>query len=93
MAIIKIPAVLSQKGSSQEVEVEGDTVLEAFKSYTDKYSSELEEEILEDGKIKEYINVYVNGKDVRNIDGINTRVGEKDEIRVMPAASGGCILV
>lgn len=89
MPIIKLPAVLSKTGSSEEIKVDGETVLEAFKTYTDEHDSQLEEEVLDGNQIKEYINVYVNGKDVRNINGIKTKVGENDKIRVMPAASGG----
>ncbi|MFB6283104.1 MAG: ubiquitin-like small modifier protein 1 [Halobacteria archaeon] len=89
MPVIKIPAVLSDTGGSRDVEVEGETVIEAIESYTETDGPELEENVLDDGEIKEYINVYVNGKDVRNIQGVETPIESDDEIRVIPAASGG----
>lgn len=89
MPIIKIPAVISDTGSSKTVEVEGTTVGELIRAYSDVESEDLVEDVLEDGGIREYINVYVNGKDVRNIQGVDTPVEEGDEIRVIPAASGG----
>jgi len=89
MTTIRIPAVLSETGGSESVEVEGTTVLGALRSYTEDAGPELEESILDDGEVKEYINVYVNGRDVRNLGGVDTEVGDDDEIRIIPAASGG----
>jgi len=89
MPKVRIPAVLSETGGSRKVDVEGDTVLGALRAYTEEHGPELEESVLSDGEVKEYINVYVNGKDVRNLDGVGTEVGDDDEIRIIPAASGG----
>lgn len=89
MPVIKVPAVLSDTGSAERVMVDGDTVLEAFDSYSSDHGSEIDDKVLVDGSIKEYINVYVNGKDVRNLQGIDTPTEEDDEIRIIPAASGG----
>jgi len=91
MAIIKIPAVMRESSDEpKEVTVRGETVLEAIKSYTEEYESKLEEEVIENDEIKQYINVYVNGKDVRDREGVDTPVEDDDEIRIIPAASGGC---
>jgi len=91
MTIIRIPAVISETGGSKKVEVEADTVLSALHAYTEEYGPELEEDVLtDDGEgVKEYINVYVNGKDVRDLNGVETQVEADDEIRIIPAASGG----
>jgi molybdopterin converting factor small subunit len=89
MPKIRIPAVLSETGGSRKVDVGGDTVLDALRAYSDEHGPELEGDVLEDGEVKEYINVYVNGKDVRDLDGVTTSVDEDDEIRIIPAASGG----
>lgn len=91
MPIIRIPAVISETGGSKKVEVGGATVLEALHAYGEEYGSELEENVLEEGRIKEYINVYVNGKDVRDREGVDTPVEDEDEIRIIPAASGGSV--
>lgn len=89
MPIIRIPAVISESGGSKKVEVDGETVLDALRTYGDEHGHELEENVLGDGEIKEYINVYVNGKDVRDLDGVDTPVEDDDEVRIIPAASGG----
>jgi molybdopterin converting factor small subunit len=89
MPVIRIPAVISETGGSKKVDVGGETVLEALRAHTEENGPELEENVLEDDKIKEYINVYVNGKDVRDREGVDTPVEDDDEIRIIPAASGG----
>jgi len=91
MTIIRIPAVISESGASKKVELDADTVISALHAYTDEYGPELEDDVLTEGGngVKEYINVYVNGRNVRDIDGVDTRVDEDDEIRIIPAASGG----
>jgi len=91
MTIIRIPAVMSETGGSKKVEVDADTVLESLHAYTEEYGPELEEDVLneDEEEVREYINVYVNGKDVRDREGVNTKVGADDEIRIIPAASGG----
>jgi molybdopterin converting factor small subunit len=89
MPVIRIPAVISETGGSKKVDVGGETVLEALRAHTEEHGPELEENVLEDDKIKEYINVYVNGKDVRDREGVDTPVEDDDEIRIIPAASGG----
>jgi molybdopterin converting factor small subunit len=89
MPTIKIPAVLSDTGGSRKVDVDGETVGEAIAAYTEEHGPELEESVMEDGAVKEYINVYVNGKDIRNIQGVDSPLEGDDEIRIIPAASGG----
>ena len=91
MPTIRIPAVLSETGGSKNVDVNGDTVLDALHTYSDEHGPELEGDVLDGDEVKEYINVYVNGKDVRDLDGVNTSVGDDDEIRIIPAASGGTV--
>ena len=42
-----------------------------------------------DGEIKRFINVFVNGVDVRSLQGKATRIKEGDEVSVIPAMAGG----
>ena len=43
----------------------------------------------EAGEIRRFVNVFVNGEDVRFLDGLTTAVGEGDEISIVPAVTGG----
>jgi molybdopterin converting factor small subunit len=86
MARIKVPAVLAGGGASSTVAVEGDTLAEAFENHAADHGPELRDSVVEDGEIREYINVYVDGEEVADLD---AAVDDDAQIRVIPAASGG----
>jgi len=86
MATIKLPAVLVGGSSTSEVEVEGDTVRDLFENHAAEHGSELKDSVVEDGEIKEFINVYVDGTPV---EGLDAEVPADAQVRVIPAASGG----
>lgn len=89
MAQIKVPAALTGGSSSDVIEVEGASVGAAFDAHAEAHGPELRDSVVADGQVREYINVYVNGEPVDDIDGLETAVGDDDVIRVVPAASGG----
>jgi molybdopterin synthase sulfur carrier subunit len=43
----------------------------------------------EDGTIRRFVNIYVNGEDVRFLDELNTKLTDNDEISIVPAVAGG----
>ncbi|ERH10511.1 MAG: hypothetical protein J07HX64_02286 [halophilic archaeon J07HX64] len=86
MPRLKIPAVLAGGSGTSTVEVEGETVRELFDNHADEYGPELRDSVVEDGEIKEFINVYIDGTPTEEID---SEVGADAQIRVIPAASGG----
>lgn len=43
----------------------------------------------EAGEVRRFILVHVNGEDIRFLDGLNTPVGDKDEVSITPALAGG----
>jgi len=86
MPRIKVPAVLAGGGASSTVEVEGATLAEAFENHAAEHGPELRDSVIEDGKIKEFINVYVDGEEADDLD---AAVDADSQVRVIPAASGG----
>ncbi|HZM73692.1 MAG TPA: MoaD/ThiS family protein, partial [Candidatus Polarisedimenticolia bacterium] len=42
-----------------------------------------------DGDLNRFVNVYLNGEDVRYLGGLDTPVAETDEVRLLPAMAGG----
>ena len=89
MATIRIPAVLRDSvGGSRSVEVEAGTVAEAIEHLLAQHPL-LRERISQDGKLSEYINVYLNERDVRYRDGLDTPVEAGDTIILLPAMAGG----
>lgn len=89
MTAVRIPPVLRENtGGARQVEVTGSTVSEALEHLFAQHPS-LRERVTTDGKLSEFINVYVNDRDVRYREGLDTPVGEGDTIILLPAMAGG----
>jgi MoaD family protein len=86
---VKIPAQLrAVTGGEGELEVEGSTVGEALDAVFERHE-DLRERITDDGGIRRFVNVYVSGEDIRFRDGLDTEVGDGDEVTILPAVAGG----
>jgi molybdopterin synthase sulfur carrier subunit len=88
--IVKIPAQLrSVTGGESEAVVEDvGTVGEVLDGLYDRYDG-LRERIAEDGDLRRFVNVYVQGEDIRFLDGLETTVDDGDEVTILPAVAGG----
>ena len=87
--VVKIPTQLRNlTGNEAEAEVEGASVGEALDALYERYDG-LRDRITEDGELRRFINVYVGGEDIRFGEGLDTPVGEGDEITILPAVAGG----
>jgi sulfur-carrier protein len=86
---IKIPTQLRENTSGQaEVSVTGSTVRECLDSLFEVHPA-LRERITENGEVRRFVNLYVNGEDVRFIDGVDSTVAAGGEITILPAVAGG----
>ena len=89
MSTIRIPPVLRENtGGSRELVADGGTVSEALDDVFARFPA-LRERVTEGGQLSQFINVYVNGRDVRYAEGLATSVGEADTIILLPAMAGG----
>jgi molybdopterin synthase sulfur carrier subunit len=89
MSTVKIPPVLRENvGGERTVDVSGSTVSEALDDLFAKHPA-LRERVTEDGQLSRFINVYVNDRDVRYRDGLQTALSESDTIILLPAMAGG----
>ena len=43
----------------------------------------------DDGQLRRFVNVFVNGEDVRYLDGLDSALSEGDEVSIVPAVAGG----
>jgi molybdopterin synthase sulfur carrier subunit len=90
VSVVKIPTVLRpQVGGNKEVELVGATVGAVVEALTTAYPSLKSQLLTADGDLNRFVNVYVNGQDVRYLDGLATAVAERDEVRLLPAMAGG----
>ena len=90
MATIKIPPVLRPAvGGEKEVHAGGETVGAVLTSLADQHPSTQTQLFSPDGQLNRYVNVYLNDEDVRVLDGLDTSVGERDTLVILPAMAGG----
>jgi len=89
MTTVRIPPVLRDvTGGSRAVDVTGATVAEALEALFSRHPS-LRERVTDDGRLSRFINVYVNDRDVRYREGLETPVGPDDTVILLPAMAGG----
>jgi molybdopterin converting factor small subunit len=89
MAAIKIPTPLRIYTSGEaKVAVDGTTVGEALNNLTDQYS-ELRAHLFNDAELRNFVNVFVGDEDIRFLEGLNTEIDERDELRIIPSIAGG----
>ena len=90
MSTVHIPSVLRPNvGGVKSVEVEGNSIRTVFNGLIERHPSLGGQLLTEDGDLNRFVNVYVNGQDVRYLSGLDTPVADKDEVRLLPAMAGG----
>ena len=90
MSTVKVPAVLrSSVGGAREIEVDGGSVGEVIDGLIAAHPGLREQLLTTEGELNRFVNVYVNGQDVRYLAGRDTKVVERDEVRLLPAMAGG----
>ena len=89
MSVVRVPPVLRQEaGGKREVHASGATVRELLEDLTAKLPA-LGSRVYGEGEIRSFVNVYVDGEDVRTRNGIDTPVGETSTVILLPAMAGG----
>jgi molybdopterin synthase sulfur carrier subunit len=86
---ILIPTPLQRLTNNKDVvEAEPGKIIDIINSLDKKFPG-FAERLCQDGKIRRFINIYVNEEDVRFLQGEETRVKDGDEISIVPAIAGG----
>jgi molybdopterin synthase sulfur carrier subunit len=79
---IRIPPTLrEQTGGEREIAAEGETVRDLLEDLTSRFPT-LQEQL-------PFVNVYVEGEDVRTLDGAETEVNPDSTVILLPAMAGG----
>jgi molybdopterin converting factor small subunit len=90
MSLVRIPPVLrNEAGGEREVEAAGGTVRELLEDLSARIPA-LGARVYSEGEIQSFVNVYVDGEDVRTRNGLETPVRESSTIILLPAMAGGC---
>jgi molybdopterin synthase sulfur carrier subunit len=87
---VRIPTPLRKfTGGAESVTASGATVAAVVQDIESHHPG-LKERICDDaGKVRRFVNVYVNGEDIRFLGSLDTPVKEGDEISIVPAIAGG----
>jgi molybdopterin synthase sulfur carrier subunit len=89
MSVVRIPPVLRDAvGGSRELAASGATVAEVLDGLFASQPA-LGDRLRPDGTLSAFVNVYVNGDDIRHRDGLETRVVDGDVVILLPAMAGG----
>ena len=88
--IVFVPAPLRQYcGNASELVVSADTVQQAL-GEMERTQPQLYRNVCDEtGAIRRHLNVFVNDDNVRDLDGVATRLRREDVVTILPAVSGG----
>lgn len=87
---VRIPTPLRRvTGGQDKVNAEGETLAQIIDSMESQYPGIKERICDPDGSLRNFVNVFVNGEDVRFLDGVDSGVGDGDEVSIVPAVAGG----
>jgi adenylyltransferase/sulfurtransferase len=88
--IFTIPSVLNQGAGEKKTEISADSLSDAFAKISDVMGDDFKRRVLEnDGTPRSLINIYINGKNSKFSDGMNTSLVDGDEVYILPAVAGG----
>jgi sulfur-carrier protein len=90
MAQFRIPGPLRRLSEGEvTVVVQATDLASAIAALDERYPGFNDRLLDENGELRQFVNVYLNDEDVRLGDGLKSKVGEKDEISIIPAVAGG----
>ena len=89
-ATVRIPTPLRKVTNGEDkASVEGNTMSEVVEALENQFPG-LKDRICEPtGELRSFVNVYINGEDIRFVDGMSSSIASGDEISIVPAVAGG----
>lgn len=76
-------------GNLSKVAGEGATLESLVSNLDGSYPGMRERVLDESGQLRRFVNIYVNGEDVRFMSGLGTSLKDGDEVSIVPAVAGG----
>src|SRR4051812_24282883 len=90
MVRVLIPASLQQfAGGSDELEAAGSTVREVMNDLMDRHPNLKKQLYSDKGELRHFVNLYKGAEDTRSLQGMDTPVGEDEELSIVPSIAGG----
>jgi len=85
---VKVTSVLQKLTGAKVVQGEGGSISELLSDLDGKYPG-FKNQIMQNGNLHRFVNIYLNDEDIRYLDQLNTRLKEGDSISILPALAGG----
>lgn len=87
---VRVPTVLRKHtGGARIVQSQGETVA-AVIEYLDRQFPGLKSDLVDDdGRLRQFVNIYVNDEDIRYLDRLDTKLADGDRVAILPAVAGG----
>ena len=92
MVKIRFSSALNNVVHTRETVLDiGDTTVKnVLDKLVQQFGPDFGKRVLDDnGKVRRFVNIYVNGEDIRHLKGLDSTVNDTDEISILPAVSGG----
>ena len=89
---VRIPGPLRVvTNGEQQVEIDAANVSETINALDSRFPGIKERLCDESGELRYFVNVYLNGEDVRFLQGLQTPTNSGDELSIVPAVAGGSL--
>ncbi|MQF68100.1 MoaD/ThiS family protein [SAR202 cluster bacterium AD-802-K11_MRT_200m] len=89
-ATVRIPTPLRKVTNGEDkASVDAGTMVEVVESLEAQFPGLKARICDDDGELRSFVNVYVNGEDIRFLDGMGSAISSGDEISIVPAVAGG----
>ena len=86
---VRIPTILrTYTGGEKAVEGSGGTLAEVFDDLESRHPG-LRERLVDEKGLRRFVNVYLNGDDIRFLNQLSSKVKDGDDISIVPAIAGG----
>lgn len=88
--MVRIPTPLRRMtGGADKVELEAADLSQMIDRLESDYPGFKERLLDEEGELRYFVNIYVNGEDIRFDQGLDTTIKSGDEVSIVPAVAGG----
>ena len=88
--LVRIPTPLRRMTNGEaKVELESSNVAEMVEKLDSSYPGFKDRLVDENGDLRYFVNIYLNGEDVRFLQGLDTSTNSGDEVSIVPAVAGG----
>jgi sulfur-carrier protein len=87
---VRVPTPLRRfTAGSDEVAAAGDSIRAVIEDLERRHPGISERLLDEKGDLRRFVNIYLNGDDIRFLDQLNSKVKDGDDVSIVPAIAGG----